>query len=843
MTGNTFYTNAVGGDILRGLITGSSFIIENGGRVGPLTGASTSNNEGPGFGEFYSDNFSWPAAPAPPRQFCGEDPHTEISMGALAILPGSGEVVMTAMDPRNQTAGETTQINAGGFRYLSNLNGAEARSLVLYSLGDDQSAQLGKSSGLGDIELSCGVINYLEIGNRLWADTDGDGVQDPGEPGIAGIQVTLFQGGVQVGSPVTTNSEGRYLFNTGLLPNTAYEIRVSQAQMQAMGYSSLTTADAVQGVPTDADLRDSDAVLSGGNGVIAVTTGSYGQVNHTLDMGWQPQVGASIFEIGNRIWLDADMDGIQDSGEVGIDGVTLNLYKNGVLVGQTTTAGGGLYLFNATNVTLNGAMGLLANMTYQISVATNTGPLSGLFLSPSNNDPAGDLNDSDAVAVGNNAVITVTTGPSPQNDYSFDIGFGVMRITLTDPAICLSPGGIVEILVEMGNPTGFNAPDGTGPELTIDLPSTISEVIGAAALTGSSGAGTISIVGTSQILWNGALNAGDKLTLTYQVRIGNVATNTQVCPRTTAAYDSNFDGIKDSTAVVDICMTINCPPLGAGSPMPVSSELSDQMAGSILLYNIYTSGLDPGREDTRLTITNVNPLSSTNVHLFFIDGQSCSAADLFINLTPNQTISFLASDVDPVTTGFMMAVATDVNGCPASFNFLLGGAYVKFDSGHSTGLSAAAIPSPGLIKCDPSSSSATLAFDGLAYSKLPRALALDSLMATADGNQAMLVINRLGGNRLLFDDTETAASFSLQAEGCQLRGILSSGFPRSVPRYDRLIRAGQSGWMKLWAESDSGLGGAMISFNPANRFGQGHNLHALTLTGTASYTIPVYPPQ
>ncbi|MFM8395291.1 MAG: SdrD B-like domain-containing protein, partial [Acidobacteriota bacterium] len=195
LTGNTFYTNAVGGDILRGLITGSSFIIENGGRVGPLTGASTSNNEGPGFGEFYSDNFSWPAAPAPPRQFCGVDPHTEISMGALAILPGSGEVVMTAMDPRNQTAGETTQINAGGFRYLSNLNGAEARSLVLYSLGDDQSAQLGKSSGLGDIELSCGVINYLEIGNRLWADTDGDGVQDPGEPGIAGIQVTLFQGG------------------------------------------------------------------------------------------------------------------------------------------------------------------------------------------------------------------------------------------------------------------------------------------------------------------------------------------------------------------------------------------------------------------------------------------------------------------------------------------------------------------------------------------------------------------------------------------------------------------------------------------------------------------------
>jgi hypothetical protein len=81
-------------------------------------------------------------------------------MGGLAVLPGSGEVVMTAMDPRDERSGETAQVNAGGFRYLNNSNGTQTRSLVIYSLGDDQSIQLGKSSGLGDVELSCGVINY-----------------------------------------------------------------------------------------------------------------------------------------------------------------------------------------------------------------------------------------------------------------------------------------------------------------------------------------------------------------------------------------------------------------------------------------------------------------------------------------------------------------------------------------------------------------------------------------------------------------------------------------------------------------------------------------------------------
>jgi hypothetical protein len=97
-----------------------------------------------------------------------------------------------------------------------------------------------------------------------------------------------------------------------------------------------------------------------------------------------------------------------------------------------------------------------------------------------------------------------------------------MKVTLEDPAICLSPGGIVEIIVELGNPSSAVSPDGAGPELQIDLPAGISRVVSAVTQSGSSGPGVVTISGVSQIFWNGALNPGDKVTLTYLVQLGSV---------------------------------------------------------------------------------------------------------------------------------------------------------------------------------------------------------------------------------------------------------------------------------------------------------------------------------
>jgi hypothetical protein len=69
-----------------------------------------------------------------------------------------------------------------------------------------------------------------------------------------------------------------------------------------------------------------------------------------VDFGYQPIGTASI---GNLVWLDGDNDGLKGSGESGIDGVTVELYRSDQTPGtdtpqaSTITASGGIYSFSS----------------------------------------------------------------------------------------------------------------------------------------------------------------------------------------------------------------------------------------------------------------------------------------------------------------------------------------------------------------------------------------------------------------------------------------------------------------------------------------------------------------
>ncbi|MEI2420072.1 SdrD B-like domain-containing protein, partial [Arthrospira platensis SPKY2] len=52
-----------------------------------------------------------------------------------------------------------------------------------------------------------------KIGDTIWRDWNGDGVQDPGEEGIAGVTVRLFAAdGVTELASTTTDANGNYFF-------------------------------------------------------------------------------------------------------------------------------------------------------------------------------------------------------------------------------------------------------------------------------------------------------------------------------------------------------------------------------------------------------------------------------------------------------------------------------------------------------------------------------------------------------------------------------------------------------------------------------------------------------
>jgi uncharacterized repeat protein (TIGR01451 family) len=394
----------------------------------------------------------------------------------------------------------------------------------------------------------------------------------------------------------------------------------------------------------------------------------------------------------------------------------------------------------------------------------------------------------------------------------------------------------------------------TGVTVTDTLPAGLTLV----SATPSQGAcsGTSTITCSLGNLANQATATVTLVVLLPMKSAGSVLSNT-------ATITSNQPEIAPANNTSTLSVPVEKVPPGPGLTLPPASPVSDTKPGSVLIFPYYTSDAsNPNRTNTRISITNVENQWSACVHLFFVDGTSCSVADATLCLTPNQTASFLLSDIDPGTSGYLVAVLVDcMTGCPLNINTLIGHEYVKLASGHAANLGAEAIAGlPGVLaSCDGNSSTAELRFDGVMYNQLPRVLALDNIASRADGNDTLLIINRIGGSLatgaatlgalfgLLYDDAENPLSFSFPAGTCQFRSSLSNNFPRVAPRFEQFIPAGRFGWAKFYSLSDIGILGAAINFNPnagtaANAFNQGHNLHKLALTSSASLTIPIFPP-
>ena len=185
------------------------------------------------------------------------------------------------------------------------------------------------------------VVEPAVIGNYVWLDEDGDGVQDAGETGIPNVTVTLT-GNDANGNPVNltfvTDANGGYLFK-GLPPSNG------------SGYTITVTP------PAGLNQTYDENGLGSPNATTVVVAAGDEHLSADFGYNWAPTSDVTgntgNGSIGDRVWIDANGDGVQDPGEAGLGGVTVTLYtdpdQDGVydnVAGTTVTDAAGNYIFD-----------------------------------------------------------------------------------------------------------------------------------------------------------------------------------------------------------------------------------------------------------------------------------------------------------------------------------------------------------------------------------------------------------------------------------------------------------------------------------------------------------------
>jgi hypothetical protein len=354
---------------------------------------------------------------------------------ASAVTGFNGEYLFPDLEPGvvYQTGVDTTTLPAGLVQTFDEGDGLGATDslsdpIVLDPNEFHETADFGYAPPVG----------LGAVGDTIWVDSDDDGVQDPGEPGIAGVTVSItpppdIDLGAGLGVPITTvtDENGKYLFPS--LPlDESYIVEVDIATLP-LGYvsgpSNLGDPDVRDGNSTDADNQTT------------VTLTPANPINLDLDFGYLPPADQDN-SIGDTLWIDVDGDGNgpatagdgSDLSEPVLPGVTVTLIQdNGdgiynpaddTVFATTITNSDGMYLFTG-----------IPDGDYIVLVTDQNNVLAGLEQTVDSDDPA---NPGAFVATTPNASFVDDLGvgiATPVEDLDQDFGYVDSNTTGGDGSI------------------------------------------------------------------------------------------------------------------------------------------------------------------------------------------------------------------------------------------------------------------------------------------------------------------------------------------------------------------------------------------------------------------------
>jgi hypothetical protein len=176
-------------------------------------------------------------------------------------------------------------------------------------------------------------VTPINVGNFVWNDVDGDGVQDANEPGMSGVVVQLWNDARNmVLDSATTNANGNYTLQAPGPGN--YRVRV----VLPLASDGFSPKDAGANDQTDSDINPAGSAL----GFTDVFNLASNVISITI---YDAGIVRAPIAVGDRVWNDYDADGIQDFSEPGIAGTQVELWNEAktLTLRTTTTDAAGNY--------------------------------------------------------------------------------------------------------------------------------------------------------------------------------------------------------------------------------------------------------------------------------------------------------------------------------------------------------------------------------------------------------------------------------------------------------------------------------------------------------------------
>lgn len=244
------------------------------------------------------------------------------AVGAGSYVVGFDQPAGYSYGPQNQGSGSLQD------SFDSDADPGTGKTAALRVTGDTLTVDAGLFLANGDAA--------ARVGDFVWYDSNRDGLQTAGEPGLAGINVQLWDAGHSQQLAATV-SDGRGFYEFAGLPAGEYVLEFSASG----GY-----ARSPRQTGNDRD-KDSDPAAATGLATVNLVAG---QQAGNIDAGFYlagGQAGGSGAKIGDAVWYDNDGDGVRDDGEPGLPGVAVRLYAadSGDLLAQAKTDMAGGYGF------------------------------------------------------------------------------------------------------------------------------------------------------------------------------------------------------------------------------------------------------------------------------------------------------------------------------------------------------------------------------------------------------------------------------------------------------------------------------------------------------------------